>query len=441
MAPDIGWPEVSLGEIAHIKHGWPFKSDFFSAELTGRPIVVNIGNFRYTGGFRFDSTTVREYRDDYPAEYELSPGDILLAMTCQTAGGEILGIPARVPADGRIYLHNQRLGKVVIHDDSKVVPEYLYWLFHWPAFNRHLFLSASGTKILHTSPGRIESFQFRLPSVTEQRAIANTLGALHDKIDLNRRMNATLEAMARALFQAWFVDFEPVRAKAEGAKSFAFMPESVFNRLSIDLVESSRGLIPTGWRISTIGEEVRVVGGGTPSTTQPEYWDNGVHAWATPRDLSKLESCLLIDTERRVTDVGLERISSGLLPTRTVLLSSRAPIGYLALAEIPTAVNQGFIAMVCDKWLPPEYVLNWCALNMEEIKGRANGTTFLEVSKANFRPITLIVPDATPLQAFVDVVRPMYDRIAANLRENSTLGETRDRLLPKLMSGEVRVRP
>jgi type I restriction enzyme S subunit len=282
---------------------------------------------------------------------------------------------------------------------------------------------------------------FPHPPVADQKAIAQTLSAFDGKIHLNCRMNATLEAMARALFRAWFVDFEPVRAKGAGAESFPVMPHELFNSLPQQLVESQRGMIPDGWKVGTIGEQVRVVGGGTPSTATAEYWDNGTHFWSTPKDLSKLESPVLIETERRITDAGLERISSGLLPRRTVLLSSRAPIGYLALAEIPTAINQGFIAMVCEKRLPPEYVLNWCAENMDEIKGRANGTTFMEVSKANFRTISLIVPDEAILRAFLAIVRPMYDLIAANLRENRTLADTRDTLLPKLMTGEVRVQP
>src|ERR1043165_6937879 len=149
MIVDALWPEARLGDLVQIKHGWPFKSQFFNEELTGRPIVINIGNFRYTGGFRFRSTTVKEFRDDYPKEYELTPGDILLVMTCQTSGGEILGIPARVPNDHQIYLHNQRLGKVVLTDKKRILADYLYWLFMWPEFNRYLFTTSSGTKILH----------------------------------------------------------------------------------------------------------------------------------------------------------------------------------------------------------------------------------------------------------------------------------------------------
>jgi type I restriction enzyme S subunit len=325
-------------------------------------------------------------------------------------------------------------------DHEQLVPRFLYYWSRSQEFGVQLRgMSVSTDMAPYLSLRDQRRLEITLPPVEQQKLVANVLGSLDDKMDLNRRTNATLEAMAHALFQAWFVDFAPVRAKADGANSFPMMPQAVFDPLSAQLVESSRGVIPRGWRVGTIGEEVRVVGGGTPSTGQAEYWENGVHAWATPKDLSKLESPVLIETERQVTDAGLERISSGLLPKRTVLLSSRAPIGYLALAEVPTAINQGFIAMVCDKSLPPEYVLNWCAANMEEIKARANGTTFMEVSKANFRPIPLVVPDKASLQAFVDIVRPMYDLVAGNLRQHRTLAETRDTLLPKLMSGEVRV--
>jgi type I restriction enzyme S subunit len=265
---------------------------------------------------------------------------------------------------------------------EKLDPRFLFFLLTGNDFQANLdSVKTHGSMVAdYVSLSDQRGFYLTLPSIQEQRGIARILGGLDDKIHLNCGMNATLEAMARALFQAWFVDFEPVRAKAVGAKSFALMPQGDFDALPKRLVDSPRGLIPEGWRTSTIGEEVRVVGGGTPSTAKAEFWEDGVYPWATPRDLSKLESPVLIDTERRISEAGLACISSGLLPKRTVLLSSRAPIGYLAFAETPTAINQGFIAMVCEKVLPPEYILNWCAARMEEIKARANGTTFLEVS-------------------------------------------------------------
>mgnify|MGYP001792679573 CR=1 FL=1 len=181
------WKQVRLGELVEIRHGWAFKSKFFSPKRLGRPIVVAIGNFQYTGGFRFDSTAQKEYSGEYPTEYELRAGDTLLVMTCQTAGGEILGIPARVPNDGRVYLHNQRLG-LVRNKSTDFDADYLYWLFLSRGFKQHLVASATGTKILHTAPSRIESFEFNLTPLPEQRAIAHILGTLDDKIELNRRM-------------------------------------------------------------------------------------------------------------------------------------------------------------------------------------------------------------------------------------------------------------
>lgn len=247
-----GWMPSRLGDLVEIKHGWPFKSEHFHEDLTGRPIVVSVGNFRYAGGFRFAETSVKEYRDSYPREYELAPGDMLLIMTCQTAGGEILGIPARVPNDGRTYLHNQRLGKIVIRGDARVAPDFLYWLFLWREFNRELVTSASGTKILHTAPSRIEAFHFDLPPEDEQRAIAHILGTLDDKIELNRRMNETLEATARALFKSWFVDFDPVRAKVEGRDPG--LPKHIADLFPDSFEDSELGEIPRAWNARILSE-------------------------------------------------------------------------------------------------------------------------------------------------------------------------------------------
>ena len=143
---DEPWIATTLGALIDVEHGWPFQSALFSEELTGRPIVVAVGNFRYSGGFRFDSTTLKEYRGNYPQQFELRPGDILLVMTCQTAGGEILGIPARVPDDGRIYLHNQRLGKVVLKRPDLADLDFLYYLFLSREFNNELVASSTGNR-------------------------------------------------------------------------------------------------------------------------------------------------------------------------------------------------------------------------------------------------------------------------------------------------------
>jgi type I restriction enzyme S subunit len=298
-----------------------------------------------------------------------------------------------------------------------------------------------GTGVLPTD--RIQGLDILLPPIEEQRAIAHILGALDDKIELNRKQNETLEAMARALFKAWFVDFEPVRAKMEGrwqrGQSLASLPAHLYDIFPDRLVESELGEIPEGWRNSTIGEEVTVCGGSTPSTKEPEYWEGGQHCWATPKDLSALYFPVLLDTDRKITDAGLAKISSGLLPVGTVLLSSRAPIGYLAIAEIPTAINQGFIAMKCDGALPNVFVLPWCRESMDAIIGNANGSTFQEISKSNFRPLRVVVPSDPVLTSFTRSAGSLYRQLAENEREARYLAQLRDTLLPKLISGELRV--
>ncbi len=148
---------------------------------------------------------------------------------------------------------------------------------------------------------------------------------------------------------------------------------------------------------------------------------------------------MLLETSRKITDAGLATISSGLLPRGTVLLSSRAPIGYVAIAEQPVAVNQGFIAMLCDGRLPNLFAWLWLHAHMPSIVQNANGSTFQEISKANFRPIRVVVPSELVLRAFIRACEPIYARIALNEREKATLAAIRDTLLPKLVSGELRV--
>src|SRR5579884_2931957 len=234
-------------------------------------------------------------------------------------------------------------------------PEFVYyWLkAHTDELKRH----ASGSTFGELSGNVLKQITIRVPPLPEQRAIAHTLGTLDDKIELNRRMSETLETMARAIFKSWFVDFDPVRAKAEGrqpsgmdAATAALFPDS--------FEDSPLGEIPKGWRVCEVGKAVEVGGGSTPSTKESAYWDGQIH-WATPKDLSALRDPVLLDTERRITQAGVEQIGSRVYPEGTVLLSSRAPIGYLGISEVPVAVNQGMIAMVCGANPTNHYMLHW----------------------------------------------------------------------------------
>ncbi len=311
--------------------------------------------------------------------------------------------------------------------------EFLFYLLQTLGLNQ--WMAGCGQPLLNQTI--LSSIAVAVPAPPEQRAIAYILGTLDDKIKLNRRMNETLEAMSRALFKSWFVDFDPVRAKMECRDTG--LPQDITDLFPGRLVDSEVGEIPQDWTVSEIGKEINAVGGSTPSTKERSYWHRGQRYWATPKDLAKLWSPVLLETTRKITDAGLQRISSGTLPVGTVLLSSRAPIGCLAIAEVPTAVNQGFIAMKCEQRLPNLYVLFWCYENLGYIRAIAGGSTFAEISKKAFRPVPVLVPSEGILGMYERLSRPSYNRLVANMREAATLTSLRDTLLSKLISGEIRV--
>jgi type I restriction enzyme S subunit len=420
----------------------------------------------YNEGFHRDGLVYID--DDQSAELrnvEVKPNDVLLNITgdsvarcCQVAADVL---PARV---------NQHVA--IIRPQSKSLDARFlrYVLVSHEYQSRLLALASAGATRPALTKSMIEELDIPSPPLSEQKAIAAVLGALDDKIELNRRMNATLEAMARALFQSWFIDFDPVRANLDrnqpspqpsptgrGSKvrEKADLPSphgrraGDEGRFALDpataalfpaaFQDSEAGHIPKGWTLQPVGEVVDCVGGGTPSTAEPKYWEGGIHQWTTPKDFSSLQAPVLLDTDRKLTDAGIAKISSGLLPAGTLLLSSRAPVGYLAIAAMPVAINQGFIAMKCNERASNFFMLNWCQTNMAEIESRATGTTFAEISKQNFRPIRVVLPPKELMAAFTAKVAPLYAQITANLRQSRTLATLRDTLLPKLLSGELSV--
>lgn len=243
-----------------------------------------------------------------------------------------------------------------------------------------------------------------IPPLAEQKAIAAVLGSLDDKIDLLHRQNATLERMAETLFRQWFIE----EAQED-------------------------------WDETTIGNIVEIKGGSTPSTKQPELWNGDIY-WTSPRDIANLNSIFLFSTERTISEKGLAKISSGLLPKGTLLLSSRAPIGYLAITEIELAINQGYIAILHNNNIPNYYMFLWCKCNMETIKAAGNGSVFQEISKSVFRSLPFRLPPLDLMKKFQQIIEPLFQKIRLNQQQIQTLEKLRDTLLPKLMSGEVRVR-
>ncbi|HKZ11421.1 MAG TPA: restriction endonuclease subunit S [Rhodanobacteraceae bacterium] len=399
------------------------------------------GSFRYVAIPQMSNGRIRidESRrisssdfDEWTKKAAPQSHDVVLSRRCNP--GETAYV-----APGERFALGQNL--VLLRADGvSIFPPFLRWLVRGPAWWEQIQKNLNVGAVFDSLKCRdVPSFELPVPSLDEQRTIAGVLGALDDKIEQNRCTAQTLEKLARAIFRAWFVDFEPVKAKAAGATSFPSMPQAVFDALPIRFVNSTVGLVPDGWEVKAIGDVVTVKGGATPRTREAEFWDDGTHCWATPKDMSRLAHPVLLDTERRITDAGVESISSGVLPVGTVLMSSRAPVGYLAIAGVPTAINQGFIAMVCDGPLPPIFVLNWAMNSMDTIKAHASGTTFPEISKKTFRPLPIINPDAQCVSAYQHITDPLFGLLVASIKESGRLAEVRDYLLPQLLSGDVRV--
>ena len=428
------WVETTIGQIAASTRnalvGGPFGSNLVSRDYVeaGVPVIrgQNMGGRWVSGEFVFVSEQKAQSLESNLAR----PGDIV--FTQRGTIGQVSLVP-RVPFDR--YLVSQSQMKLTANSEI-ADSAFLYYVFSTDEQQDYIRQHAIQTGVPHTNLGILRSTPILLPSLSEQRAIAHILGTLDDKIELNRRMNETLEAMARALFKSWFVDFDPVRAKAEGRDPG--LPKPLADLFPDSFEDSELGEIPKGWKVGAIGELAEVGGGGTPSTTEQSYWNEGIHHWVTPKDLSGLSVPVLLDTERRITDAGLAKISSGLLPKGTVLLSSRAPIGYLAVAEIPVAINQGFIAMKAKPGISNLFLWLWASVAHDEIVSRANGSTFLEISKTNFRPILVVTPSADIMQKFDHLARPLYERIVECAREAHMLATLRDTLLPKLISGKLR---
>ena len=334
---------------------------------------------------------------------------------------------------GKRCVTNQQINSIIINDKF----DYRYIYYSLSTRKDELRDQAGGSAVPILNKGHFGNIKIYLPPLPEQRAIAHILSSLDDKIELNRRMNETLEEMGRALFKSWFVDFDPVRAKMEGRDTG--LPPDVADLFPDRLVESELGEMPEGWKVKAVGTIASIVGGTTPSTKQAQYWKGGTHCWATPKDLASLSVPVLLKTERKITDAGLGKIGSGLLPPGTVLLSSRAPIGYLAVTETPVAINQGFIGIMPHEGISNLFMLYWSEASHDEIINHANGSTFLEINKGNFRQLPVVVPDESAMKKFDGLARTLYNRIVSNERQSHSLAALRDTLLPKLISGEIRV--
>ena len=300
----------------------------------------------------------------------------------------------------------------------------------------------SGSAIPSTSREDFYDLRVDVPPLPEQRAIAHVLGTLDDKIEMNRRMNETLEAMARALFRSWFVDFEPVRAKMEGrwhrGESLPGLPAEHYDLFPDRLVDSELGEIPEGWELGVLDDAVEILSGGTPKTSVQEYWDGDI-PWYTAKDAPSLSDIFVLNTERSISQAGVQNSSTKVLPARTTVITARGTVGRLACLGVPMAMNQTCYGLRGASGYP-DYFTYWNVRNtVSDLQARTHGTIFDTITRGTFKIAETVLAPPSVAGAFESVLGPLMKHILRNLNESLTLAEQRDALLSNLVSGKVRV--
>ena len=273
---------------------------------------------------------------------------------------------------------------------------------------------ANGGAQQNLNAQRIKDFDITLPPLEEQKRIADILWSLDDKIELNRRINANLEAQAQALFRSWFVDFEPFR---DGP-----------------FVDSELGKIPQGWKVGNYTDIVEIKGGGTPKTGIQEYWD-GTIPFFSPKDVGA--SCFVLDTEKHITAKGLENCNSSLFQTNTVFITARGTVGKVVMTGTEMAMNQTNYALLGKQNISQYYVYHITRQLVTRLLKKANGAVFNAITTRDFTSEQIIIPPFSTIRQFSDVVKPIYENILLNDVQSNRLSALRDILLPKLMAGEI----
>jgi type I restriction enzyme S subunit len=423
------WISINLGDLIDVKHGFAFQGDFIHDEPRG-DVLLTPGNFAIGGGFKGDK--FKYFDGPVPDDFVLAEGDLLVTMTDLSKQSDTLGLPAFVPSrsDGRRYLHNQRLGKVLVKDKRAIDTRFLHYLMCSAGYRHEVLASATGTTVKHTSPERIRRYNFPRPPIVEQRAIAHILGTLDDKIELNRRMSETLEAMARALFKSWFVDFDPVRAKAEGRDPG--LPQPLADLFPDSLEDSELGEIPRGWGVKSLDEIARFV--------------NGLALQKYPPTGDRSLPVIKIAQLRAGTTEGADRASVDLEPAYIVqdgdiLFSWSGSLECVLWAAGPGALNQHLFKVTSDqypKWLCYLGVHHHLADFRHIAAGKA--TTMGHIQRHHLSDAKLGIPLPALLRAMDVVFAPFIESTWRGAVEARTLAALRDALLPKLISGELRVK-
>ncbi|AOH35462.2 restriction endonuclease subunit S [Luteimonas sp. JM171] len=405
------------------------KADCYVAEGVAVIRGSNLGKGRLLSG---DFVFITDEKAAELGNANLKPGDLVFPH--RGAIGEV-GI---VPADGHRYALSTSLMKISL-DESRVVPDFLYYFFTSASGRAELLRNASqvGTPGIATPLKSLRECVVPAPPLRHQRSVVQTLRCLDDRIDNLRQTNATLEAIAQALFKSWFVDFDPVRAKADGREPEG-MDAATAALFPSEFEDSELGSIPKGWPVGGSDGLLEIVGGGTPKTSVGEYWGGDI-PWFSVVDAPANGQVFTLDTAKKITELGLANCSARLLPPMTTIISARGTVGKVAMAGVPMAMNQSCYALRPRVEGGEAFIYFSTLRFVEQLQQIAHGAVFDTITRESFKRIITFLPPEQTIAVFGLMATPLFERIRANGLQTASLAALRDTLLPRLISGRIRI--
>ena len=401
------WKEVRLGDVCNIITGFPFPGKKYSKE----GIRVVRGDNVTIGNLRWDAEKDKRWNEpfDKTEYYSLQANDIVIGMDGSRVGKN----KARIKKEDLPLLLAQRVA--CVRHNELAEQDYLYYNIFSKKFIDYVNSIHTGSAIPHISQKQIEDYKILLPDLETQRRIASILSSLDRKIELNNKINADLEEMAQAIFKNWFVDFEPFK---DGK-----------------FVDSELGMIPEGWKVGRLTDVIKLMPGGTPKTSEPLYWDNGTIPFFSPKDVSGV---YCFETEKHITEAGLNKCSSNLYPKDTIFITCRGTVGKVCLTACDMAMNQSNYAIKAIDGYTQYYVYYLVKSVVERLIKKSNGAVFSAITSKDFDE-EILIPSQKTVEDFTNVIDSFFRRIFTLGTENSRLSTLRDTLLPRLMSGEIEV--
>lgn len=395
------------------------------AEVTRLEKVLNFANGR-TSPIRDDDLSIPVYGSNgligRASESNSSEGTIVIGRVGSYCGSVHFSKESCWVTDNAI--------KATAKDGND--PFFLYYILKY--LNLNNWRSGSGQPLLNQST--LNAIEALIPPYSVQLQISSFLYAIDDRIKLLQETNSTLESIAQALFKSWFVDFDPVRAKQEGRQSEGM--DEATAALFPDTFETTKlGELPTAWRISNIGAELTSILGGTPSRARPEFWKEGSVAWINS---GKVNEYRITTASELITDEALSRSATKLLPARTTVLAiTGATLGQISIVEIAACANQSVIGILQNEKFSTEFIYFWINFNIKKLISSQTGGAQQHINKGNVEELPLLVPDIQILNRFKSIAQPLFIKIAENCFQISTLSSIRDSLLPRLISGQIRL--